>query len=145
MVMGFVSHSLVNLFVLTSPVGLPQFRFQDLARAALRERLVSENNLFRELVAGDTRPAMVDDVLFGRLVPLARYDDGKHRFSPFIVGDTDDSGFEHPRVLIESVFHLGAVDVLAPGDDHILGTVDDIDEVLLVDRCQISGMDEPVS
>ena len=45
------------------------------------------------------------------------------------------------RVLEQRGLDLGAVDVLAAADDHVLGPVDDVDEALVVDagRCRRCG------
>ena len=46
-----------------------------------------------------------------------------------------------PRVPGEHVLDLGAVDVLAAGDDHVLLAVDDVDEALFVHPAQIAGVE----
>src|SRR5262245_26042435 len=41
----------------------------------------------------------------------------------------------------EDILDLSAVDVLATGDDHVLLTVDDVEESLIIGPDQIAGME----
>jgi hypothetical protein len=46
---------------------------------------------------------------------------------------------KHARIAVQGVFHLGAVDILAAGHDHVLGPVDEENEALLVLVAQVTG------
>ena len=53
----------------------------------------------------------------------------------------DHGQLGHGRVRRQGVLDLGAVDVLAAGDDHVLLAVDHVQEALLVRADQVTGME----
>ena len=61
-----------------------------------------------------------------------------------LVGDADDRGVVHRRVLVERGLDLDAVHVLAAADDHVLGPVDDVDEALVVEPGHVAGVEPAV-
>ena len=55
------------------------------------------------------------------------------------MGNPDQGGVHHVRMVVEHVLDLDAVDVLAAADQHVLGPVDDEHEALLVEAGQVAG------
>ncbi len=56
-----------------------------------------------------------------------------------LVGNSDQGGVHHIRMVVEHVLDLDAVDVLAAADQHVLGPVDDEEKALLVQPRQVAG------
>ena len=69
----------------------------------------------------------------------ARHDDGVDDLAPTLVGDAEDGRLEHGGVGVEGVLDLGAVDVLAAGDDHVLGPVDEVQVAVGVEVADVAG------
>src|SRR5437660_566882 len=61
--------------------------------------------------------------------------------APTLVGPTDDGHLEHGVVLVEHPFDLGAGDVLAAGDDHVLQAVDNEQVAVLVTHADVAGVE----
>ena len=79
--------------------------------------------------------------LVGRhLGPGAQDDDGAHLLAERGVGHADDGAVGHGGVLEEGGLDLDRVHVLAAPDDHVLGPVDDVDEVVVVEPGHVAGV-----
>src|SRR5439155_26230632 len=61
-----------------------------------------------------------------------------------LAGYADHGALQHPRVLVQRVLDLDRRDVLAAGDDHVLGAVHDVDVAALVDRGQVARVEPTV-
>src|SRR5882724_5279642 len=104
---------------------LPQQEFLDFSRGCLRQH--SEHHVARRLEAREVRTAVVDDLLFGDLRVRFQLDERARRFAPLRVGLRDHCRREHRRVPVEHVLDLQRRNVLAAGDDDVLGAVLDLD------------------
>src|SRR5712692_12097269 len=78
-------------------------------------------------------------------VPRTRDHNRMHRFPPRRIGHPEDSGFQDSRMLVEDFFDLGTVDVLAAGDDHILGAINQEDVALGMHATEIPTVIPPVT
>ena len=89
---------------------------------------------------GHALAAVGDDLVLGRGLALAQLDEGTGRFAPFVVGPGDDRGGGDRGVAGEHALDLQRGDVLAAGDDHVLGPVGDADIAVGLDHAQIAGV-----
>ena len=74
------------------------------------------------------------------LGPRAQDDDGAHLLAEGGMGHADDGAVGDGGVFEEGGLDLHRVDVLAAPDDHVLGPVDDVDEVVLVEPRHVAGV-----
>jgi hypothetical protein len=74
------------------------------------------------------------------VIGICGHDDRDRCLDPTRVRLGHDGHFRHLVVGVDRVLDLGAVDVLAAGDDHVLGPVDDFDVALVVHDAEVSGM-----
>ena len=72
--------------------------------------------------------------------PGSRLEHGGHPLPPLVVWQSDDGAVANSRVLHQGLLVLGAVDVEAPGDDHVLGPVHDEEEAVLVQVADVTGV-----
>ncbi|MEZ4479862.1 MAG: hypothetical protein R3B97_01750 [Dehalococcoidia bacterium] len=135
----------MNLPRFRFPERLPKFRLEDFAGPRLGERLSLEDDLLGALVACDEGTAMLDDVVLGGRMSFARDDDCSYGFAPALIRDADDGCFEDTRMFEDSVFDLGQYTFSPPGNDHVFSTVDDVNEVLVIDGGDIAGVHPSVS
>ena len=84
--------------------------------------------------------AIGDDLGFGRLGAFLQLDEGAGHFAPFRIGLCHHGGEQHGRVLVEDVLDLDGGDVLAAGNDDVLGAVLDDDVAVLVEHAEIAGV-----
>ena len=68
-------------------------------------------------------------------------DEGAGRFAPAFVGAGDDGGVEYGGVAVEDGFDLDRRDVLAAGDDDVLGAVLQLDIAVLVHHAEVAGVE----
>src|SRR5258708_8621583 len=104
---------------------LPQQEFLDLPRRGLRQH--AEHHVARRLEAREARAAVVDDLPFRDLRARLQLDERTRRLAPLRVGLRDHARGEDRRVPVEHVLHLERRDVLAAGDDDVLGAVLDLE------------------
>src|SRR5690606_124165 len=71
-------------------------------------------------------------------------DHGASHLAPGVVRDADDRALQHAGMGEDRVLHLGGVDVLAAGDDHVLGAVDDVGVAVLVDAGHVAAAEPAV-
>ena len=67
------------------------------------------------------------------------HDERLHGLAPGVVGHADDGALQHRGVAGDGLLHLHRVDVLAAGDDHVLGPVDDEHVALVVPAGDVPG------
>ena len=120
---GIQRHSLSAL--LTPLRHLAQFELLNLPGAGLRQ--LGEHHVARHLVAGEVLPAPRHELLAGRRLPGLQLDEGARRLAPFLVGLGHHGGGLHRRMLVERVLDLDRGNVLAAGDDDVLGAVLELD------------------
>ena len=58
-----------------------------------------------------------------------------------LVGPGDDGGFEHGGMAVEHAFDLDGRDVLAAGDDDVLGAVLQLDIAVGMHHAEIAGVE----
>jgi len=78
-------------------------------------------------------------------VSRTRDHDRVHRFAPLRIGHAEDGGFQDGRVLVEDLFDLGAVHVLAAGDAHVVGAVDQEQVALVVQVAEVPAVIPPMT
>ena len=84
----------------------------------------------------------LDSGTSARLGLRNRHDDeGVADFAPPAIGCSDDGSLSHAWVVEEGGFHLGGVDVLASGDEHVLEPVDDEEETVGVEVPDVTGVE----
>lgn len=87
------------------------------------------------------RPAAEGDQVLGRDGRTGVGDDDRlDGLAPLLVGDADHAGFPHGGVFVQSGLDLGAVDVEATRDDHVLLAVDEEEIAVLPHPGQVSGV-----
>ena len=123
--------------VALGPVTVPQLALQDLAGRRFRER-VHEIHRAGFLVGGQVTSRDRDDLFRGRGHARLQRDDRFHRFAPFVVGHSDDRGFQYRRVTVDRILDLRGIDVLAAGDDHVFRAIDDEHVAVFVPRREIA-------
>ena len=69
----------------------------------------------------------------------AGHDHRVDRLAPALVGDPEDRGLQHERVGVEGLLDLGAVHVLAAGDDHVLRAVEQEQVAVVVEAAHVAG------
>ena len=79
----------------------------------------------RDLELGDPLGEELGERLLGELGTGTQHDRGRDRFAQPLVGHAEHGGFGDVGVLVDRRFDLGAVDVLAAAQHHVLGAVDD--------------------
>src|SRR5215831_19087690 len=103
---------------------LSKDEFLDFARRRLRQR--AEHHRARRLEAREVGAAMLDQLVLGDLGTGLDLDEGARGLAPLLVRLRDHGRGLHGRMAVEHVFHLERGDVLAPGDDDVLGAVLDL-------------------
>ena len=97
---------------------------------------------FGHLELGQLRPAVLDAARRrSRSRPSRSDDEGHGHLAPPLVGPADHRHLEHRVVLVEHPLDLGAGDVLAAGDDHVLEAVDDEEVAVLVAHADVAGVE----
>mmetsp|Transcript_103199 Transcript_103199/g.297187 ORF Transcript_103199/g.297187 Transcript_103199/m.297187 type:complete len:422 (+) Transcript_103199:420-1685(+) len=96
-------------------------------------------------VADDVVAAPLVDLLVGHRLPWLADDPRHRRLAPLFVGAGDDSALRDLRVLQEQALYLKGRDVLAAGNDDVLGTVLQLDVAVGVDDAQIAGVEHAVA
>ena len=76
---------------------------------------------------------------------FSQSDDTEQRLAPFVVGYADHSCLEHRWMAQEYLFHLTRGDVEPAPDDEVLLPVNDVDVALLVDACEVAGVQPAVA
>lgn len=61
------------------------------------------------------------------------------------MGNTDDGTLHHSRVLHQHVFDLPGKDVEAPGDDHVLLSIHDVQVACRIEVTDIAGMNPAIA
>ncbi|BAT09353.1 Os09g0555850, partial [Oryza sativa Japonica Group] len=118
-----------------------------LPRGVLGE-LVDEHHLPRHHVVRHPVPAEGHHLLLAHLagageLPLQRHERAR-RLAPVRVRHGHHRRLPHRRVLVQRRLHLHAADVLAAGDDHVLGPVLDLHVPVRVDDAHVAGEEPPV-
>ena len=70
---------------------------------------------------------------------MAERNEGGDCLAPFVVGNPDDDDLAHVRVRREHVLDLARIDVVAAGDDHVGGTIDEIEKAGFVKAADVAG------
>src|SRR5690554_7452027 len=84
---------------------------------------------------------VLNDVGFGDLaVAHFQLDEGARSLAPLVVGLGHDRRLFHRRVGIQRVFNLDSGDVLAAGNDDVLGAILDLDVTVGMPHSQVSGV-----
>src|SRR3954463_8039003 len=117
---------------------IAQHEFLDLAGRGFRYR--PEHNRLRRLEARHMLSAECDDVGFRRACVLLQLDERAGHLAPFGIRLGDHGCEQHCRMLVEHVLDFDRGDVLATGDDDVLGTVLDDDVAVLVEHAEVAGV-----
>src|SRR4051794_38446577 len=112
--------------VCLGPVGLAQQSLEDLARI-LAGQLVRELHHAWDLVARQLPADVVAHRLGGEPDGGVGVDVGADRLAHVLVGDAEDGAVAHALQAEEAGLDLGRVDVDAPGDDHVVATVVEVE------------------
>lgn len=83
---------------------------------------------------------MLDDFSFRRNLARLQLDISHRHFTPFVVSTSDHTTGRHGRVLVERILHFDRRDVLAAGDDDVLGAILELDVAVGVHDTEIAGM-----
>src|SRR5271170_3918149 len=128
----------ISLFLARKNLGA-NFLFQDFSD--LRTRQVGPDvHLLRRLDAADTPLDETNKLFGGQRAAGVNLDDGGDSLAPFWVRQAKDGAVHHVRVLQQRLLDLDRIDIEAAGDNHVLGPVDDVEEVLLVEISDVAGV-----
>ncbi len=91
--------------------------------------------------SAEERPQLV-----GRqqIAAAGEHDRGADLFAEAVVGHPEHAALGHGVVFEDRGLDLGAVDVLATAQHHVLGAVDDVDEPVVVHAGDVAGVQPPV-
>ena len=120
---------------------LAQLPFEDLARRVAGEGLVPEPDVGRHHEAGQPLADVRRELLGAHLVAGPEDHDGAHLLAQCRIGDADHGAVGHGGVLEQRRLDLHRVDVLAAPDDHVLGPIDDVDEVVRIEPGDVAGVE----
>src|ERR1039458_6331458 len=76
---------------------------------------------------------------------MPRYHYRVSRLPPTVVGNPEYDRLEDVRMVIQRALHLGAIHVLAAGDDHVLCAVDEEDVRMGVAVAEVAGPVPPIA
>ena len=65
--------------------------------------------------------------------------------APFLVGKSDDRGFDDALAGEQHVLHFARIDVVAAGNQHVVLAVDQIEEPVLVHVADVARVQPPAS
>ncbi|GJN05330.1 hypothetical protein PR202_ga22950 [Eleusine coracana subsp. coracana] len=106
----------------------------------------TEHHRFRHHVPGHAVTGPGDDVGGGncRRILVLKGDEGTGHLAPELVGPRDDRRLAHRRVAVQHRFDLDAADVLPAADNHVLGSVADLDVPVRVHDAHVARVEPPV-
>ena len=118
---------------LTGSSGMPQAQLalEQLAARVAREG-VGEDHLRRALEVREALAGEGDQLVLGDRGTGPAHHEGDGNLTPLVVWDAHDGELVHVGVAGEHVLHLGRIDVLAAGDDHVLDAVVNVEIAVLV-------------
>ena len=120
---------------------LAQASLEHLSAGVARQR-VDDHHPARALVAGEVHAAVRLDLGIGRRIGGVAGDDHRQRgLTPCRVRHADERDLGDLGVRGQDVLHLGAVDVLAARDDHVLLAVDHVEVAVLVLPDEVAGVE----
>ena len=67
-----------------------------------------------------------------------------HLLAEAVVGHAEHRHLRHLVEFVQGGLHLGAVDVLAAADHHVLGSILDVNPPVGVDLCDVTGAEPAV-
>src|SRR3954449_1567661 len=154
---GLISTAIPSSFVIGRAgnerrLGLPrcpelraQLGLEDLAARVARHRL-DDDHVSGLLVRRHPRAAPLHDLLGGGWsVRVVGHHYGHRDLDPLRVSPADDRDLAYAWVTVDDRLHLGAVDVLPAGDDHVLLAVDDVVEAVLVLAHEVARVEPAAS
>ena len=122
----------------------PQFALQELAVGVPRQRVGEEPDVGGDLVAGEVAGAVGAQVLGRQLAALAQHHGGGHVLAQPHVRHAEHAALGDRRMVVHGGLDLGAIDVLATAQHHVLLAVDDEDEAVGVDLGDVAGVEPAV-
>jgi len=96
--------------------------------------LFDEVHAFRSFEPRHLVSAELHELLAGGFLALLEDNHGLHGLAPFVVRDPEDRRIVDRGVLAEDVLHLRGIDVLAPGDYHVVLSVNDLGSIQSVNE-----------
>jgi hypothetical protein len=123
---------------------LAQRRFEHLAAGVAGQWVGAHGDVLRDLEVGEALLGEHQQLLRVQFAPRQRDDDGADLLPHHRVRHPDDGDLAHRGMGSQGVLDLHAVHVLAAAIDHVLLAVDDEDEPLDVDACQVAAVQPPV-
>src|SRR5207247_9179635 len=132
----------MDLALLPSPERGAQVALQDLAGAALRQRLGAQLDRLRTLVPAQVLATVADQLFARGLLPRPQDHHRVHALAELVAGDAEDRRLQHGGVGVERGLDLDAVDVLATAHDHVLRAVHQEHITLFVHEAEIAGVHE---
>src|SRR5215831_12499603 len=103
-------------------------------------RQFGEHDVARTFVAGEVLAAPGDDIVPRRLLSRLELDEGARRLTPFVVGLGHHGGGPNRGVLVERILYLDRGNVLAAGDDEVLGAILELDIAVAMHDAEVAGM-----
>src|SRR3989442_4542313 len=61
-----------------------------------------------------------------------------HRLAPHIMRNTKPRNFKHSGMRVEGILYLDGIDIFPAGDNHVFGSIDDVDVIIFIYGCQVA-------
>ena len=84
---------------------------------------------------------MLDQLFGGGALALGQHDEGLGPLTPLLVGHADHRRLDDRRVRHDGLLHLDRRDVLATGDDDVLGAIAQLDIAVRMHHAQVAGVE----
>src|SRR5690606_18062061 len=111
---------------------------EDLPVGALGE-LFDPLDRARALVGAQALAAPAEEGLVVERAIGPGHDQRMHLLAPFVAGDADDDGLLNVRMGMQGLLDLARIDVAAPGDDHFLLAVGDVEEAVRIELADVAA------
>src|SRR5215212_5272001 len=134
--------SALNPAGMSRPLLLTQVRLLDLSAGGPRQ-CVDELDGLRHLVPRDSHLHVLHQLYFAGLGPRPQHDERLRTLAPFLVWYADHGDFEYRRVRLDRLLDLDGRDVLAPGDDDVLGAIAQFDVPVWMHHTEVAGVQRP--
>src|SRR4029077_1227904 len=121
-----------------------QILLRDLADRGLRQSIADLERLHHFVLAELVLQEFLEFVERKRRGTLLQLDEGFRRLAAVLVSDTDYRHLLDRRVLVDRLLENARIDVEAAAQQHVLGSVDDENEAVLIHVANIASAQETV-
>src|SRR5690606_7529967 len=131
--------SALDAAVRPGPLPLAELELLDLAGGRLRQ-LRDELHRVGRLETGQALPGVPDQLGLGGGLPVAQHHERLGPLAPLLVRHRDDRDLQDRGMGVDRALHLHRRDVLAAGDDDVLGPVAQLDVAVGMADAEVAGV-----